>query len=141
VRLMDAWEAGPRTYWASMTCGFPNLFIMNGPHGISTVPNNVQGLDELARHTGALLAKMRQEGKTYAEPTKEAEEEYSKMLYDASTRGQKFYLNCTPGWMNNEGKFNLGKTLFTGYPGSATEFAGTLEKRRQSNIYEGLLIK
>merc|ERR1719428_2188761 len=93
-----------------MTCGFPNLFIMNGPHGITTVPNNVQGLDELARHTGALLAKMRQEGKTYAEPTKEAEEEYSKMLYDASTRGQKFYLNCTPGWMNNEGKFNLGKT-------------------------------
>ena len=63
------------------------------------------------------------------------------MLFDASTRGQKFYLSCTPGWMNNEGKFLQGKTLNTGFPGLAVDFAKTLETRRNTDVFQGLIVR
>ena len=76
------------------------------------------------------LGRLRREGKTYFEPTKEAVDAFSQTCYDASQRGQKFYAACSPGWMNSEGKFKVGKTFNTAYPGGPITWDQTMAKKR-----------
>merc|ERR1711964_303504 len=105
VELSEKWAGGPRTYYALNTHGFPNMFIMNGPQGPILANNNIQQMDMFARHMVHVLARMRREGLSYLDPREEAEAEYCKMIFDASSRAQKFFQNCTPGFINNEGDF------------------------------------
>ena len=63
---------------------------------------------------------------------------YCDMLYEGSTRGQKFYQACTPGWYNNDGSFQIGKTLNTSYK-TAIAYGEMLEtSRAEGRLFEGL---
>jgi len=136
--LYQKWKDGPRTLRGFNTRGFPNLFMLNGPQGVLT-NNFVAQLDEVTRHAAHMLETMRKKGFTVFDASQKAEDDYVQMVYDGSTRGQKFIASCTPGYYNNEGKVTVGKTLFSSYPagapggGGATKFFGELEALRNAN--------
>jgi cation diffusion facilitator CzcD-associated flavoprotein CzcO len=59
-RLVDSWARGPRTYLSVQTPGFPNLFMLAGPHSATIFCNqprcieyNVDWVTNLLRHAGA----------------------------------------------------------------------------------------
>ena len=140
--LKQAWGGGttPRTLRSSTTCGFPNLFLQNGPQGTLTV-NFVQKIDEKARHVAHMVAQMRSRGLTYIEPTQEAEDEYCATILRRSGRGATFKRKCTPGYYNREGTPGDAKTLNSDW-GTPNKFFAMLEKlRKEGRSLEGYNVK
>ena len=125
-----------------MLLSVAGAFVLNGPQGCIAV-NSVQNLGYVADHMAEMLKQMRQSGHSRFEARQEAEDAYCSQLYEQSTKGQKFYASCTPGWYNNDGSFKLGKTLNTSY-GTALAFGEMLEQLRatgEDGVFTGLEVR
>ena len=140
LKLSEKWAKGPRTLKSFSTHGFPNFFMQNAPQGTFTT-NFVQKLDEEAQHVGYLIGKMKREGIVVYDPSKAAEDAWCKAIYERSGRGQKFFMNCTPGYYNREGQVIEGKSLKSWW-GSPIPFFQLLKKERFENtVFDGIDIE
>jgi cyclohexanone monooxygenase len=135
--LSEKWKDGPRTFWSFNTSGFPNLFMQNAPQGTFTT-NFVQKLDEEALHAAHMITRLKAGGYSTFDPTKEAEDAYCAEIYRKSGRGQTFLQQCTPGYYNNEGKMELGKSLNSLW-GTPLKFFKLLKKKRdEDEVFKGM---
>jgi len=142
--LFQKWKDGPRTLRGFTTRGFPNLFFLNGPQGVLT-NNFIAQMDETTRQVGHMIGTLRKRGLTRFDVSQKAEDDYSKLVFDGSTRGQKFLQSCTPGYYNNEGRLKNEKTYMASYPGGqvggggASKYFKEMEALRDAdNSLEGL---
>merc|ERR1719428_2269050 len=126
VRIEDHWANGLRTVDSYSVHGFPNLWLMNGPQGVQSIPSAITQLDFMGQHMAHMVSKMLERGQTRIECKAEAEQAYCDMIYQESDQfvsavhghGQAFYENCTPGYYNSDGQMRLGKTLTAGFKGN-----------------------
>jgi cation diffusion facilitator CzcD-associated flavoprotein CzcO len=84
-RLGQEWSSGARTYLGLGVEGYPNLFILAGPH--SPILNFPVLIEHKATWIGRLLEHMRATGKNRIEPSAGATERWSrrlKELFDAT---------------------------------------------------------
>ncbi len=80
-RLIDTWADGPTTYLGLQTRGFPNFYALVGPHNGSAFCNvGVCGALQ-AEWVTQLLQYMKAKGYTAAEPSREAEDEWTEAIY------------------------------------------------------------
>jgi cation diffusion facilitator CzcD-associated flavoprotein CzcO len=102
VTLSQHWANGLRTFHGLTTHNFPNCFFLGFTQtGVTaSVP---QALNEQAEHVTHVLSQMRDRGLTVLEPTAEAEGEYVAEILRLARYGEKFYMECTPGYYNSEG--------------------------------------
>lgn len=104
LRLMDVWQAGPRTYLGLSVAGFPNLFILAGPGSPSVFSNMVTSIEQHVEWVAACVSHMQAAGHSTIEATLEAQDKWtehvaelaSKTLY-ADSRNTWFYGANTPG--------------------------------------------
>ena len=77
-KLKDKWNGGPKTFVGVMVVGFPNMFMLVGPHtALGNIPRsieyNVEWVDDLIGYLDA-------NGYTYANPTQAAEDHWTKTV-------------------------------------------------------------
>ena len=77
-KLKDKWNGGPKTFVGVMVVGFPNMFMLVGPHtALGNIPRsieyNVEWVDDL-------IGYLETNGYTYANPTQEAENHWTETV-------------------------------------------------------------
>ena len=84
LRLRDVWAEGPRTYLGLQVAGFPNLFMLLGPHNGAAncnmprcIETNVDWVTDLLRH-------VRDKGYRRVESTTEAQEAWTQHVYESA---------------------------------------------------------
>ena len=74
-------------------------------------------LDEQVRHIAEVIQQAEQRQAQVIEPTAEAEAEWVQTVRDTPNAGERFYMECTPGYYNGEGRQG-GLGLFSGLYGA-----------------------
>ncbi len=135
--LLETWSRGPRTLHGFYTHGFPNLFHLGALQNANSV-NFVHILLEQANHIAAVIAKGREAGADFIEPTAAAEDQWCRTIQERSTDNRKFQAECTPGYYNREG--NPPPVSFSYGPGPVA-FHRLLKKWREEEILDVLAVK
>jgi cation diffusion facilitator CzcD-associated flavoprotein CzcO len=100
--LSEHWSEGLRTLHGLTTHGFPNCFFLGFTQTAITI-SVPQALREQADHVTYIVNEARARCAGALEPTAEAEEAYVQEVRSLARMGQRFYMECTPGYYNSEG--------------------------------------
>lgn len=116
--LKDRWKGGPETFLGMMVEGFPNMFMLVGPHtALGNIPRsieyNVDWVTGVMRH-------MRDRDITYAATTADAVADWTATVRKA---GEGLLSNEVDSWMTGVNR-NAGKTerILARYSGSAIAY-------------------
>ncbi len=105
--LFDHWSNGNRTLHGLYSHGFPNWFTIGiNQNGLS--PNMTAMFDDQAAHISYIIDEVGKRGKTVAEVTEKAEDDWVAEIKRLQVFGTSFQEACTPGYYNNEGKPSSG---------------------------------
>jgi cation diffusion facilitator CzcD-associated flavoprotein CzcO/acetyl esterase/lipase len=85
LALKDKWLHGPSTYLGLMTEGFPNLFLIAGPHSPSVLSNMAVSIEQHIDFVADALTYLRAHGFDQIEPTKLAEAGWMQHVDDAAS--------------------------------------------------------
>ncbi|PTL71819.1 monooxygenase [Rathayibacter caricis DSM 15933] len=113
--LLEAWARGPRTLHGFSSHGFPNLFHLSGIQNANSV-NFAHILLEQAEHIAAVIARGREVGARYLEPSVEAEEAWVRTVHETAADTRAFQAECTPGYYNGEGTRSIGGASYSPGP-------------------------
>lgn len=116
------WAKGVRSVHGTQVNGFPNFHIVGASQQGTTAFNFTHTLDMQAEHATALIARAIHSGVRTMEVTHAAEQKWLATMQAKHIDRSHFYEECTPGFLNNEGKFR-DKPTFIG----ATYGPGPLE--------------
>lgn len=119
LRLKDKWQGGPKTWLGVQVEGFPNLFMVMGPHtALGNIPRsieyNVEWVTGVIRH-------MREHGLTRAECTPEGVQDWTDHV---KALGEGLLSNEIDSWMTGINRNVEGKTerIVARYSGSAPAY-------------------
>ncbi|TCL83092.1 MULTISPECIES: NAD(P)/FAD-dependent oxidoreductase [unclassified Rathayibacter] len=113
--LLEAWARGPRTLHGFSSHGFPNLFHLSGIQNANSV-NFAHILLEQAEHIAAVIARGREVGARYLEPSAEAEEAWVRTVHETASDTRAFQAECTPGYYNGEGTRSIAGAAYSPGP-------------------------
>lgn len=133
IDLSDHWGAGGvRTFHGMSTDRFPNLFFIGGNLQTASAVNAVHLLDEQSHYVAHIVSTAVEQGFQTVEASKEAVEAWVEEIRNAPSNRAlfEFYIECTPGYYNSEGKAKSMDDLFIGgrYGGGALGYYALLEK-------------
>ncbi len=100
--LSEHWGEGLRTLHGLTSHGFPNCFFLGFTQTAITI-SVPQALREQADHVAYIVTAARERGAAALEPTPEGEDAYVQEVRSLARMGQRFYMECTPGYYNSEG--------------------------------------
>lgn len=139
VALKEVWEDGPLTYLGLQTAGFPNFFMLIGPHnGASFCNIGVCGALQ-AEWVARMIGYMRGRGLEYSEPDPQYQAQWTERVYDDFSK--TLLANADAWWVKK-------KVLLDGtvqrralvYVGGAPEYRAHCDTVA-SKGYEGFLLK
>jgi cation diffusion facilitator CzcD-associated flavoprotein CzcO len=84
LALADKWRQGPRTYLGLLLNGFPNLFIVNGPHNAAALCNAGRCVEQNVDWIARCIERMRVGGHTRVAASLAAEEEWTRHVYETA---------------------------------------------------------
>lgn len=109
--IEEHWANGMRTLHGMLIHGFPNIATI---HGIKQAVTSWNGTLILTKHTEHFVELVRfchERGYAAFEPTGNAEDRWLRVLEEDSVADIQFLEDCTPGYINNEGK-DVGKAIY-----------------------------
>ena len=119
IRLKEKWRRSLETFLGMMVEGFPNMFMLVGPHtALGNIPRSIEyavdWVTDAVRH-------LRQNGYTYAAPRRAAVDDWTNFVIET---GEGLLSNEVDSWMtgvnrNVEGKQNR---IIARYSGTAPAF-------------------
>jgi len=119
VALREHWAGGPKTYLGVLVEGFPNMFMLMGPHtALGNIPRsieyNVDWVTGLIRH-------MTEAGLSVADATPQAVADWTETVREA---GAGLLSNEVDSWMTGVNRNVDGKTerILARYSGSAIAY-------------------
>jgi cyclohexanone monooxygenase len=138
-RLNEHWREGMRTLHGLTVHNFPNwYYIGQGQNAVAA--NYTTTVDDQAKHLAYILSTARDRGATRIEPTAAAEERWIEEIRSAGYQAPDFYVNCTPGYYNNEGQ--SGVTIWDeSYSPGPVAFNALMQAWRDKGDLEGLELK
>ena len=137
VSLTEAWAHGPATLHGMTARGFPNLLnIHTLQSGIAI--NFVHLLSELAVHAAWLVAHCLHEGIQEIEPSAPAQEAWFQTLLANLGSQPAFFAECTPSYLNSEGKGDPSAIRAIPYFGPTLDYLKILEDWRKEGALTGL---
>lgn len=119
LRLKDRWKNGLETCLGVMVDGFPNLFMVMGPHtALGNIPRSIEYNVEWIRD---LLAHMTERGIVVAEPKPEAVATWTEFV---RKKGEGLLSNEVDSWMTGVNLNVEGKQVrsIARYSGTAPEY-------------------
>ena len=138
--LSQHWSGGLRTLHGLTTHGFPNCFFLGFTQTAITI-SVPQALNEQAKHVTHLVNETKARGFATLEPTLEAESNYVREIRSLARLGQRFYMECTPGYYNSEGAAGNKNGFFSEmYGAGPIRFFEVLEEWRANGRLEGLVL-
>jgi cation diffusion facilitator CzcD-associated flavoprotein CzcO len=118
-RLKDKWAGGPRTYLGVLVEGFPNMFMLMGPHtALGNIPRSIEyNVDWV---TGVIRA-MRERGLTYVDARPEGVATWTEHV---KSLGEGLLSNEIDSWMTGVNRNVEGKQtrIIARYSGSAPAY-------------------
>ena len=87
ITIAQKWSDGPRTFLGLLVSGFPNLFIVNGPHNAAALCNAGRCIEQNVDWIARCIEHVRTQGLTRIAPTPAVEEEWTQHVYDAAHTG------------------------------------------------------
>ncbi|MEM5516295.1 NAD(P)/FAD-dependent oxidoreductase [Henriciella sp. AS95] len=125
VSIDEHWENGVRTVHGTQMNGFPNFHVVGGTEQGTTAFNFTHTLEMQSRHAVEMIAKCLNQDIKVMEVTREAEDRWLETMQKphAIDLG-RYYAECTPGFLNNEGQTDGNKATFIGgtYGGGPIEY-------------------
>ena len=138
LTLSEKWAQGMRTFHGFQTSGFPNCFFMGVTQGGFTA-NFPHMLNEQSIHIAYLVNHARNNNFHCLEATDEAEEQWVQTIKAMATINQKFLMECTPGYYNNEGQVGVNNSLIGNqYGGGPEAFFQLIRDWRKEGSLQGL---
>ena len=135
--LRDKFKDGMYSYMGYFTHDFPNLFFQQSVQAAFLVSNVSQNYVEGSRALRAVVDHTIETGKDTYEATKQAEDDWVKMLIDEGTVQDD--PECTPGYYNNEGKeIGIQQQRSVGYPKGKKAFFNLVKQWRSTGEFTGL---
>ena len=125
--LKDKWAKGPRTYLGLQVAGFPNLFMLIGPHSAALFCNMTRCIEQNVDFVSGLLAQMRSRGRARVEAAARAEDEWTAHVHEVASR---LLFTQVDSWMTGvhaEVKHARGRTVMV-YAGGAPKFRERCEE-------------
>jgi len=139
--LSEHWSSGLRTLHGLMASGFPNCFFLGFTQTAITI-SVPQALDQQANHVAYMVTESQRRGHEVLEPTSEGEQAYVDEIRSLARLGQRFYMECTPGYYNSEGAVGNRTGFFSDmYGAGPLRFFEVLEQWRSSGEMEGLALR
>ena len=136
--LSSKWAEGLSTFHGFLTRGFPNCFFM-GVTQTGFTPNFPHMLNEQSKHIAYIIEHALSSDVNSVEASEEAEADWVSTIRRLRRMNQQFFLDCTPGYYNNEGQPNEGQSLLDGmYGGGPEEFFKILREWRSKGDLQGL---
>jgi cyclohexanone monooxygenase len=137
-RLSQAWAQGMRTFHGCQAHGFPNcMFIGFGQNAVAT--NFSYILDEQAKHVAYIIDQTRRRGARTVEASAAAVEAYVREVAPLSFAQLKFWVDCTPSYMNGEGNNDDPHGFFANlHPAGPVVFYQMLADWRAADTLAGL---
>jgi cation diffusion facilitator CzcD-associated flavoprotein CzcO len=118
-KLKDRWKGGPSTFLGVMVDGFPNLFMVMGPHtALGNIPRSIEYNVEWIRD---LLGYLDRRGLRGADVRPEAVEEWTDFV---KKKGEGLLANEVDSWMTGVNQNVEGKQvrIIARYSGTAPEY-------------------
>lgn len=129
------WANGARTLHGTQMNGFPNLHIVGGTAQGTTAFNFTHTLDMQASHAVELIRACLTRGIRSLEVTRDAEARWLAAMATAHVDHDQFYEDCTPGFLNNEGRFRERPTYVGGtFGGGPLEYERIIAAWRAGGI-------
>jgi cation diffusion facilitator CzcD-associated flavoprotein CzcO len=142
--LSEHWRQGVRTLHGMTTDKFPNCLMVGGNQQTASAVNAVHLLDEQAQHLAHILSTARDRNISSFEPSAEAVDGYVDLIRSSPANSAlvDFYIDCTPGYYNAEGKAKRGEEIFFGgrYGEGPIPFFRMLEAWRANKNLDGFVI-
>jgi cation diffusion facilitator CzcD-associated flavoprotein CzcO len=139
--LSEHWGNGLRTLHGLTAHGFPNCFFLGFTQTAITI-SVPQALNEQADHVTYMVSRARERGATALEPTPEAEQAYVDEVRSLARLGQRFYMECTPGYYNSEGAVGNRQGFFSDmYGAGPLKFFDVLAHWRADGAMPGIALK
>lgn len=133
LELSEYWKDGMKTFHGMFTRGFPNCLIMGSGQGASAVAYSYP-LQEQAKHVAHVIRETKDRHATTVEPTAQAVEDYLAEVKPMSVSQRKFWLECTPSYMNDEGASNNRHGFYANaHPAGTVDFYRMLAEWRERN--------
>lgn len=95
--LVDKWVNGPRTHLGMQVSGFPNLFMLVGPHNAASFCNIPRCIEQNVEWVSDLVDFMTAKGLATVDATLAAEEEWTEHVYQSAER---MLLTKVDSWFN-----------------------------------------
>ncbi len=125
--LEEHWKDGAKTLFGVQTHGFPNFFLLTlVQSGVSF--NYLHTADAQSAYIADLISYCTEKKFGSVEPTEGAVEEWVNLCLKLSEPRIKFLENCTPSYLNNEGKPSREFVLNSPYGGGPIPYYEALEK-------------
>jgi cyclohexanone monooxygenase len=141
LRLSQHWKDGMRTRHGIHVHGFPNAFFVQPTQGANLISNVPHNLTEAGRTIAIMVRHALDNGLREIEVTREAEEEWVRLLLTSVGR-MTGGADCTPGYYNNEGQdAGMAARLAVGYPAGASAYFKYIDEWRRSGRFEGLAFR
>ena len=139
VSMTEDWSkpSGPHTMHGIFTHGFPNMMMFSLVQGGQTI-NFVHLLYELAIHVSEIVKQCKDEEIKVIESTEEAEAAWWDKIMEYLMASAEFRANCTPSYMNAEGKPDPSMIKIATYNGSMTQYGQILRDWRAEGDMPGL---
>lgn len=118
VPLSKKWKPGTYSYLGMTISGYPNMFYLYGAHGPTAFSNGPSCVECQGDWIVDVMVKMRDEGITYINPTKESEIEWRKKIQELSDktlfpRTDSWYMGANiPGKTREQLNFAGGLPLY-----------------------------
>jgi cyclohexanone monooxygenase len=100
--LYDHWTDGYKTLHGMTTHGFPNQFFTGFSQGAVSA-NTTSIYEQQAEHIAYVIAEASARGAATVEPSKEAQDEWCRIIRESALPDGGYAEACTPGYYNNEG--------------------------------------
>ena len=141
VTLSEHWAEGLRTLHGLTAHGFPNCFFLGFTQTAITI-SVPQALNEQANHVAHVVSEAQARGCQVLEPTAEAEAAYVEEIRSLMRLGQRFYMECTPGYYNSEGAAGNRNGFFSEmYGAGPLKFFDKLQAWRADGRLDGLALR
>ncbi|MBK1787097.1 flavin-containing monooxygenase [Prauserella cavernicola] len=141
--LQQAWADGPVTYLGVQVSGFPNLFIMGGPHGKGGHGNGPRCAERVLEWMAEFAERIFTEGIRRVEADPEAEREWSDEVQRRASSGLMaqtksiYFGDNLPD--ENDPEATPRKRVYLAYIGALNEYVERLRTMARTG-YPGLLI-
>ena len=133
--LKDEWKTMPRTLFGMQVEGYPNMFMILGPHTArGNIPRNIE---EVVEWQTGLIKHMRDNGLRRAEPRPEAVGPWIDKVNEASAN---LLMSKIPSWQTGVNRNVEGRQTprVLGYNGGAVRYRRMIEKQATDGYPEFL---